>query len=252
MTREKKKEKLAGRVALTFSMAQAAAYRLHVYDHCPYCSRVELLMSKFKIPYERIVYGYGEGADPKACDGHGYGSGPVELTGKKMLPVLEKDPSFRMPESLTICSFLVGEHGLVCPPDSGRDDIAAFSKGIKEAATALTRPRIVKMKVKDWADDRDVAYARWKYETKQNFDYQQALDGTPQHVDQVNAKLLELESLIHGEDSLNAWGFGMDDVILLPSLRLLTCVEGVVFPEKVASYMAATLKESQLVEYTPC
>ena len=31
----------------------------------------------------------GAGAKPDKCDGHGYGEGPVHLTGKKMLPVLE-------------------------------------------------------------------------------------------------------------------------------------------------------------------
>lgn len=211
-------------------------------------------MSRFKIPYERILYGYGEGADPNSCDGNGYGTGPVALTGKKMLPVLEGDGvpangGAGMPESLAICSFIVAKHGLVCPPHSGRDDIAAFSESLKAAATSLTRPRIVKMPVKDWADEKDVNYAKWKYVKMQGFDYEDAQAKTPQLIDEINAKLSELESLIHGPDSLNSWGWGMDDVLLLPSLRLLTVAKGVVFPKKVENYMAATLKESKLVDY---
>ena len=31
----------------------------------------------------------GAGAKPEKCGGHGYGEGPVPLTGHKMLPVLE-------------------------------------------------------------------------------------------------------------------------------------------------------------------
>ena len=64
-------------------------YVLHVYDHCPFCNRVEWLMQRHGLPYRREVYGYGAGARPEKCDGHGYGEGPLHLTGKKMLPVLE-------------------------------------------------------------------------------------------------------------------------------------------------------------------
>ena len=64
-------------------------YVLHVYDHCPFCNRVEWLMQRHGLPYRREVYGYGAGARPEQCDGHGYGEGPLHLTGKKMLPVLE-------------------------------------------------------------------------------------------------------------------------------------------------------------------
>eukprot|EP00415_Alexandrium_ostenfeldii_P004930 UN4930 len=56
--------------------------------------------------------------------------------------------------------------------------------------------------------------------------------------------------MIRGADSLNAWGWGMDDVILLPDLRRLTCVKGVVFPEKVASYMDASLLKTGLFDYS--
>ena len=64
----------------------------------------------------------------------------------------------------------------------------------------------------------------------------------------VSAKLLELVSLLRGEDSLNAWGWGMDDVLLLPWLRRLTMIKGIEYPAKVAAYMAATTDE--LCDYT--
>jgi len=65
-----------------------AALTLHLYDHCPFCIRIELILCRLNIPYDRVVYGYGQGAgaDRKGYDESG---GPVALTGKKMLPVLE-------------------------------------------------------------------------------------------------------------------------------------------------------------------
>ena len=64
-------------------------YVLHVYDHCPFCNRVEWLMQRHGLAYRRVLYGYGAGARPDKCEGHGYGEGPLHLTGQKMLPVLE-------------------------------------------------------------------------------------------------------------------------------------------------------------------
>ena len=46
----------------------------------------------------------------------------------------------------------------------------------------------------------------------------------------------------------NAWGWGMDDVLLLPWLRRLTMIKGIEYPAKVAAYMAATTDE--LCDYT--
>ena len=31
--------------------------RLHMYDHCPYCVRVQLALAHCAVPYERVLYG---------------------------------------------------------------------------------------------------------------------------------------------------------------------------------------------------
>lgn len=43
------------------------SYRLHVYDHCPYCMRVELVLGLHGIQYERVVYNYGEQNAVASC-----------------------------------------------------------------------------------------------------------------------------------------------------------------------------------------
>lgn len=62
--------------SLAMSLRGASALKLHLYDHCPYCTRVELVLGWHGRRYERAVYGY---ADVK---------GPTALTGKKVLPVI--------------------------------------------------------------------------------------------------------------------------------------------------------------------
>ena len=51
--------------------------KLYHYVHCPFCIRVRMALGFLKIPYESIVLPYD---DEKT---------PVELTGKKMLPILQ-------------------------------------------------------------------------------------------------------------------------------------------------------------------
>jgi hypothetical protein len=63
-------------------------YTLHIYDHCPFCLRVELLMGHSGLDYERVVHGYGAGA-PEGSPGYDREGGPRILTGHKMLPVLQ-------------------------------------------------------------------------------------------------------------------------------------------------------------------
>ena len=75
------------------SLRAASALKVHLYDHCPYCTRVELVLGWHGRPYERVVYGY---ADVQ---------GPTALTGKKVLPVItwrDEDVEHTLGESLDI------------------------------------------------------------------------------------------------------------------------------------------------------
>ena len=75
---------------------------------------------------------------------------------------------------------------------------------------------------------------------------------TPQEdaaaIQALNAKLQELPALLHGGTCLNPWGWGMDDVLLLPWLRRLTCIKGVEFPPEIRTYMAEV--GAQVCDYT--
>ena len=76
-------------VALPLAVA-FDSLKAHIYDHCPYCTRVELVLGWHGLPYERVVYGYSDVA------------GPVALTGKKLLPVITWSQGEVMGESVEI------------------------------------------------------------------------------------------------------------------------------------------------------
>lgn len=75
------------------------SYTLYHYVHCPFCIRVRMAFGYLKIPYISQVLDYD---DEKT---------PVELTGKKMLPILRHE-SGAMNESLDIISFIDTENQL--------------------------------------------------------------------------------------------------------------------------------------------
>ena len=210
---------------------------LHCYDHCPYCIRVELTMGFLGLPYDRVVYGYGDASET---------TGPKKLLGKKVLPVLELEDGSMMMESLDIVAYLDARAGgpafARLAPQTGR--FAEWLARYKPVQRLLYRPRILKMPIVDWTDDaaRDVGYARAKY-TKQGFDYDAAEAGTADQIKAVNALLGELDALLHpgaaAGGACNAWGPSLDDVTLLPDLRTLTCVAGVAWPAGLRAYMEA-------------
>jgi glutaredoxin 2 len=237
-------------------------YTLNVYDHCPYCLRVEVLMGHGGIRYERVVHGYGAGA-PDGAPGYDRDGGPKLLTGHKMLPVLQggnlpplKEGYKGMPESLEVCAFIQAEHGLKIPCDAGRGDLGQWMKKYKPVHTQLYQPRILKMDIADWANPLDAEYAVWKYTTKAGFNYEEALANTDSSIAEMNAILLELEPLIRGKPegpdgtyTLNYWGFSMDDVKLLPYLRNLSCVKGLDWPPTVKAYVEGNFARCQADTY---
>ncbi len=229
--------------------APKASYTLHLYDHCPFCIRVELYLLLKNIPYKRIVYGYGEGAS-LAKKGYNEFGGPVALMGKKELPVLEvadddvdDDGTAMMCESLEILSYLQSKHGGL-PCQASPSSLVSWKKLYDDVKRQLVRPRITKLThLKDWSDVRDVEYATLKY-TNCGFDYSNADKYSDKFKSRMNEILLDLDSrILNGVSSeglpviMSHGAFSMDDILLLPDLRSLTCVKGVVWPERVRRYV---------------
>jgi len=68
--------------------------KLYHYVHCPFCLRVRFSLGFLKLNYESVVLPYDDEITP------------VKLTGKKMLPILEKADGSAMNESLDIIRYL--------------------------------------------------------------------------------------------------------------------------------------------------
>ena len=200
---------------------------LHVHEHCHFSTRTRLVFGWVRLPNVSYQFhGYGAGADPEKCEGHGYdvqSGGTVPIMGKKMCPVLCGEgvpvrPGLQgLGESLEICSYAAGPASPAhIAPATGRADVSRWLDGVADTRKALERPRLIRMPIPDFGDPRDLAYTCWTH-TRQGFDYDQAVAETPQLLAALHPALEELSTMLRGRDqerggmpTLNSWGVSID------------------------------------------
>eukprot|EP00548_Thalassiothrix_antarctica_P003407 CAMPEP_0194138022 /NCGR_PEP_ID=MMETSP0152-20130528/7867_1 /TAXON_ID=1049557 /ORGANISM="Thalassiothrix antarctica, Strain L6-D1" /LENGTH=244 /DNA_ID=CAMNT_0038835293 /DNA_START=68 /DNA_END=802 /DNA_ORIENTATION=- len=229
--------------------------RLHLYDHCPYCIRVELTLGLKNKSYDRVVYGYGDKLGDESK--RGCYDGGVVLTGKKELPVLEKigtdgKREWIKAESLDIIEW-VQEQTDCFQAKSGREDLRTFfdtDGRFKVVQRLLTHPRKLKMtNLKDWSREEDRVYAKTKYE-KGGFDYAAAEACDAESITEMKTLLEEASNLLKSDDSLYEDGvLGFDDLLYLPEFRTVSMVKGVEWPERLRKYVVSAHSNANVGTY---
>jgi len=198
---------------------------LHCYDHSPLCIRVELALAFLGVPYTRKLYNYGDV------------EGPRRLKGKKQLPVLEHFAG-KTADSRDIIDLLDKNtsHRSI-PAKTNRRDIDDWLRDSKKVREGLIIPRIIKVPVKDWEDIEDARFAKDQFE-RDGFKYREAKARTAEYLKAMNKLLEEFnEKQLYDAQSVNEFGFGMDDILVIPHLRSLTCVKGLKWPAKLRKYL---------------
>jgi len=225
-----------------------------VYDHCPYCIRVELALGWHHIPYERIVYGYGDQLGDPTKQGC-YSTGVI-LTGKKELPVLDIIAWVQMQGSIE--QDAPGERTLLPPSHNLKLTQFFDTQGrFKIVQRILSRPRYQKMTfLPDWKKAEDRLYAKTKYE-KGGFDYAAAAMVDRDSIEEMNKLLQEFETQFFPLSSdpttlvsLYPDGrLGYDDLLYLPELRTVTLVASVVWPARLKEYVLSAHERANVETY---
>jgi len=225
--------------------AAAALPRVYAYDHCPYCVRVRLGMGLKGIKHELRFMANDDVETPTA------------LLGKKIAPILEEpDSGLVMGESMDIVKKFDEDPAFgpqIFGPASGRKDIKAWMKGVKDLLRLLHRPRYMQANLPEFQqkDSRDYFIGghpvppfdkpEWKAAdfpaTKKEGEYAAAMARTAELVPELNAALAELEGLIYSEDFCTEGGLSLDDIDLWSRLRSVTLVKGAQFGPKTMAYL---------------
>lgn len=160
---------------------------------------------------------------------------PVNLVGKKVVPILVKADGSAMPESLDIVRYVDTHYGSPIIKESIRAEIEQWVSNLSKVYNHLLLPRFVKLDLAEFAKQSAIDYFV-KKKTESIGDFEQNLAETDKYIATVQPLINELSDLIKSDKALSG-ELSLEDIIVFPMLRNLTCVKGLQFPPKVLDYL---------------
>lgn len=206
--------------------------KLYVYDHCPYCVKARMIFGVKNIPFELVTLLNDDEFTPK------------KLIGQKMVPILEKEGMQPMAESLDIVKYVDNLNDPIMFSSKKDERLSQWLQEARNYMYQLAMPRWIEIGLEEFATPGAVDYF-----TKKKEDYigpfSMHKSKTNDYIKMAEEHLQGLESLIQGEEFF--WGdFSEDDLHVFATLRCLTVVKGLSFPEKLNAYMNSMAKKSQI------
>lgn len=210
--------------------------KLYVYDHCPYCVRARMIFGLKNLPVENITLLNDDE------------STPVGLVGKKVVPILIKENGEAMPESLDIVNYVDETYGEKLLSDEVRPEISDWMKKVSGYYNHLLLPRFIRLGLDEYKTQSAVDYFV-KKKTEGIGDFDENFANTAQYIAQLSLDLVALDKLIISPNAANGT-LSLEDIMLFPMLRNLTCVKGLAFPSNVAKYTERMAELSHIDLYT--
>ncbi|WP_439327703.1 glutaredoxin 2 [Lonepinella sp. BR2357] len=211
--------------------------KLYVFDHCPYCVRARMIFGLKKQAVELV---YIQNDDETT---------PVGLIGKKAVPILQKEDGSAMPESLDIVRYVDDNYGEKLLFDVVRPESEAAIKQIGSYYNHLLLPRFVQLGLPEYETKGALDYFINK-KTAFIGDFAENLAQSAQYIAKLQQDLLVLDALILAEDKANGQQLSIEDIMLFPMLRNLTCVKGLVLPQGLKNYVQTMAKLTGIGLYT--
>lgn len=227
---------------------------VYVYDHCPFCVRVRLALGLKNVKHNLYFLAND---DIKT---------PTSLIGKKVAPIFRlPEDDMTMGESLDIIELVDNDERFgptnLFNPTTGRKDIKAWQKSVQTLLRTLQRPRYVATGLLPEFQQIDGRHAfiknhqlppfekpEWKGDAseenpgmpmdKKLMLYAEAMAKDPAPmIEELNAKLVELDDIVFCEQYCSEGGLSMDDIDLWSRLRSITIIKDVTWPTKLRAYM---------------
>lgn len=196
--------------------------KLHIYEHCPFCIKAEMIFGLKGLPVTYHVLLNDDVATP------------TEMVGKKMVPILEKDNGQYMPESMDIVHFIDSLDGQPWITKRHNKALNQWLSDIAPVVHKLVIPRNPQMPFKEFATDSAREYFTVA-KTQMIGDFAEHLERTKSYLAELNPALRQLEAWIESERAVNG-ELSEDDFHLFAMLKTLSVVKGVEYPAKVEAY----------------
>lgn len=201
--------------------------KLFIYDHCPYCVKARMIFGLKRIPFELVTLLNDDEATP------------IAMIGKKMVPILECEDGKFMPESLDIVAHVdrLEKYGKPrVSPATEDPQLAQWLQDARRYHYRLAMPRWIDMGLEEFATPSAVEYFVHKKE-KSIGSFAENLARSAELISMAEAHLQELENRILAGPFF--WGskLRIDDFHVFATLRCLTAVRDLKFPEKLNNYV---------------
>ncbi|MGY6030037.1 glutaredoxin 2 [Phytobacter sp. AG2a] len=206
--------------------------KLYIYDHCPYCVKARMIFGLKNIPVELNVLL----SDDEAT--------PTRMIGQKMAPILQKDDSRYLPESMDIVHYVDNLDGKPLLTGKPNPALETWLRKVNGYVNRLLIPRFARSRFDEFATPEARAYFVNKKEAALG-DFADHLAHSPGLIKNISDDLRALDKLIVQPNALNG-ELSEDDIHLFPLLRNLTLVAGVVWPTRVADYRDNMAKQTQI------
>ncbi|ANI83519.1 glutaredoxin 2 [Kosakonia oryzae] len=206
--------------------------KLYIYDHCPFCVKARMIFGLKNLPVELNILL----SDDEAT--------PTKMIGQKMAPILQKDDSRYLPESMDIVHYVDKLDGKPLLTGKRNPKLEEWLRKVNGYVNKLLIPRFAKSAFDEFSTPQARAWFIAKKEAAiGNFD--EHLAHSAGLVKNISDDLRTLDKLIVKPNAVNG-ELSEDDIHLFPLLRNLTLVAGINWPSRVADYRDNMAKQTQV------
>ena len=206
--------------------------KLYIYDHCPYCLKARMIFGLKNIPVELHVL-LNDDAET-----------PTRMVGQKQVPILQKDDSRYMPESMDIVHYVDKLDGKPLLTGKRSPAIEEWLRKVNGYANKLLLPRFAKSVFDEFSTPAARKYFVDKKEASAG-NFADLLAHSDGLIKNISDDLRALDKLIVKPNAVNG-ELSEDDIQLFPLLRNLTLVAGINWPSRVADYRDNMAKQTQI------
>lgn len=206
--------------------------KLYVYDHCPFCVKARMIFGLKNIPVEIITLLNDDETIP------------IQLIGKKMLPILQLEDGTAMGESLDIISFIDQLQGARVISELNHPQVDVWLKMVHSYTNKLIMPITPDT---DYAEFSTPSAKAYYSEKKQAIvgDFAELKTQRAVLIAQLNKDLQTLVPLLPNIETPN-YILSLSDIHLFPLLRALTLFNELEWPTAVAHYRDVIAKRSAI------
>ncbi|MFI8418354.1 glutaredoxin 2 [Serratia sp. NPDC078593] len=206
--------------------------KLFIYDHCPFCVKARMIFGLKNLPVRLVTLLNDDELTP------------INMIGKKMAPILQKDDGSYLPESMDIVHYIDTLDDQPVLTGKTNPAINEWLQQVDDYSGTLLLPRFAQADFEEFATDSARQYFTDKKQTAIG-NFADHLANSADLITQLERDLQSLAELIVAPNAVNG-KLSEDDIHLFPLLRSLSIVAGVTLPENVEAYRNQLAKISDI------